>query len=42
MNFDLDPDQRDAAAGARDFYRGSASPSAARAALEGGAVAPGR
>ena len=42
MNFDLGPDQRDAAAGARDFYRGSASPSAARAALEGGAVAPGR
>ena len=42
MNFDLGPDQRDAAAGARDFYRGSASPAAARAALEGGAVAPGR
>jgi alkylation response protein AidB-like acyl-CoA dehydrogenase len=42
VNFDLGPDQRDAAAGARDFYRGSASPSAARAALEGGAVAPGR
>ena len=42
MNFDLGPDQRDAAAGARAFYRGSASPSAARAALEGGAVAPGR
>ena len=42
MNFDLGPDQRDAAAGARDFYRGSTSPAAARAALEGGAVAPGR
>ncbi|MGR6967839.1 acyl-CoA dehydrogenase family protein [Geodermatophilus sp. URMC 61] len=42
MNFDLGPDQRDAAAGARDFYRGSASPAAARDALEGGAVAPGR
>ena len=42
MNFDLGPDQRDAAAGARDFYRGTASPAAARAALEGGAVAPGR
>ena len=42
MNFDLGPDQRDAAAAARDFYRGSASPAAARAALEGGAVAPGR
>jgi alkylation response protein AidB-like acyl-CoA dehydrogenase len=42
VNFDLGPDQRDAAAGARDFYRGSASPAAARDALEGGAVAPGR
>ncbi len=42
MNFDLGPDQRDAAAGARDFYRGSASPAAARAALEGSAIAPGR
>jgi alkylation response protein AidB-like acyl-CoA dehydrogenase len=42
VNFDLGPDQRDAAAAARDFYRGSASPAAARAALEGGAVAPGR
>jgi alkylation response protein AidB-like acyl-CoA dehydrogenase len=42
VNFDLGPDQRDAAAGARDFYRGSASPAAARDALGGGAVAPGR
>ncbi|MBB3082878.1 acyl-CoA dehydrogenase family protein [Geodermatophilus sabuli] len=41
MNFDLGPDQRDAAAGARDFFRGSASPAAARAALEGGPVEPG-
>ncbi|SHN87492.1 Acyl-CoA dehydrogenase [Geodermatophilus obscurus] len=41
MNVDLGPDQRDAAAGARDFYRGSAPPAAAREALEGGAVAPG-
>ena len=36
MNFDLDTDQRDAAAGAREFFTGSASPAAARAALEGG------
>ncbi|MGY1636265.1 acyl-CoA dehydrogenase family protein [Geodermatophilus sp. SYSU D00742] len=41
MDFDLGPDQRDAAAGARDFYRGSASPAAARAALEGGPLEPG-
>jgi alkylation response protein AidB-like acyl-CoA dehydrogenase len=41
MNFDLDTDQRDAAAGARQFFTGSASPAAARAALEGGAVEPG-
>ncbi|MGY1710926.1 acyl-CoA dehydrogenase family protein [Geodermatophilus sp. SYSU D00758] len=41
MNFDLGPDQRDAAAGAREFYRAQASAAAARAALEGGAVAPG-
>ena len=41
MNFDLDTDQRDAAAGARSFFTGSASPSAARAALEGGAIEPG-
>jgi alkylation response protein AidB-like acyl-CoA dehydrogenase len=41
MNFDLDVDQRDAAAGARAFFTGSASPAAARAALEGGAVEPG-
>jgi alkylation response protein AidB-like acyl-CoA dehydrogenase len=41
MNFDLDTDQRDAAAGARAFYTGSASPAAARAALEGGALEPG-
>ncbi|RBY94484.1 acyl-CoA dehydrogenase [Blastococcus sp. TBT05-19] len=42
MNFDLDADQRDIAAGARDFFRGSASPAAARAGLEGGALEPGR
>lgn len=42
MNFDLDDDQRDIAAGARDFFRGSASPAAARAALEGGRLEPGR
>ncbi|WP_448642831.1 acyl-CoA dehydrogenase family protein [Geodermatophilus sp. URMC 63] len=43
MNFDLSDDQRDAAAGARAFYTGSVSLSAARAALEGdGAPAPGR
>jgi alkylation response protein AidB-like acyl-CoA dehydrogenase len=42
MNFDLDPDQRDVAAGARDFFRGQASPAAARAALEGGRLEPGR
>jgi alkylation response protein AidB-like acyl-CoA dehydrogenase len=41
MNFDLDTDQRDAAAGARTFFTGSASPAAARAALEGGALEPG-
>ena len=41
MNFDLDTDQRDAAAGARQFFTGSASPAAARAALEGGAIEPG-
>ena len=41
MNFDLDTDQRDAAAGAREFFTGSASPAAARAALEGGALEPG-
>ncbi|MGY1633752.1 acyl-CoA dehydrogenase family protein [Geodermatophilus sp. SYSU D01186] len=41
MNFDLGPDQRDAAAGARDFYRRTASAGAARDALEGGALAPG-
>jgi hypothetical protein len=42
MNFDLDPDQRDVAAGARDFFRAQASPAAARAALEGGRLEPGR
>ncbi|MGY2082834.1 acyl-CoA dehydrogenase family protein [Blastococcus sp. SYSU DS0539] len=42
MNFDLDTDQRDIAAGARDFFRGSASPAAARAGLEGGRLEPGR
>jgi alkylation response protein AidB-like acyl-CoA dehydrogenase len=41
MNFDLGPDQRDAAAGARQFFTGSASPAAARAALEGGVIEPG-
>src|SRR3954462_262127 len=41
MNFDLDTDQRDAAAGARSFFAGSAAPAAARAALEGGAIEPG-
>ncbi|MCF6508243.1 acyl-CoA dehydrogenase [Blastococcus sp. MG754426] len=42
MNFDLDADQRDIADGARDFYRGNASPAAARAGLEGGRLEPGR
>lgn len=42
MNFDLGTDQRDAAAGARQFFTGSTSPAAARAALEGGEIAPGR
>src|SRR3954451_22218854 len=42
MNFDLDPDQRDVAAGARDFFRAQVSPAAARAALEGGRLEPGR
>lgn len=42
MNFELDDDQRAAAAGARDFFAGSASPADARRALEGGAVTPGR
>jgi alkylation response protein AidB-like acyl-CoA dehydrogenase len=42
VNFDLDTDQRDAADGARAFFTGRASASAARDALEGGAVAPGR
>jgi alkylation response protein AidB-like acyl-CoA dehydrogenase len=42
VNFDLDTDQRDAADGARAFYGGRASAGAARQALEGGAVAPGR
>ena len=42
MNFDLDTDQRDAAAGARAFYAGSTAPSAARAALDGGGILPGR
>jgi alkylation response protein AidB-like acyl-CoA dehydrogenase len=42
VNFDLDQDQRDAAAGARAFFTGRASAGAAREALEGGAVAPGR
>ena len=42
MNFDLDTDQRDAAAGAREFFTGQASAAAARDALEGGALRPGR
>ena len=43
MNFDLDTDQRDAAAAARAFFSGEASPGAARQALEGTApVRPGR
>ena len=42
MNFDLGPDQRDAAAGARQFFAGRTSPAAARAALEGDRVEPGR
>jgi alkylation response protein AidB-like acyl-CoA dehydrogenase len=43
VNFDLDTDQRDAAATAREFYSEQASPAAARAALEGrGPVLPGR
>ncbi|MGY1618905.1 acyl-CoA dehydrogenase family protein [Geodermatophilus sp. SYSU D00691] len=41
MNFDLDTDQRDAAAAAREFFTEQASPGAARDALEGGAVRPG-
>ena len=42
MNFDLGPDQRHAAAGAREFFAGRCSPGAARAALEGARVEPGR
>jgi alkylation response protein AidB-like acyl-CoA dehydrogenase len=42
VNFDLGPDQRDAAAGAREFFSGRTSPGAARAALEGARVEPGR
>jgi len=42
VNFDLDQDQRDAADGARSFFTGRASAAAAREALEGGAIAPGR
>jgi alkylation response protein AidB-like acyl-CoA dehydrogenase len=42
VNFELDDDQRAAAAGARDFFTGSASAADARGALEGGPVAPGR
>ena len=42
MNFDLDQDQLDAAAGARRFFTDQASPAAARAALEDGPVQPGR
>jgi len=43
VNFDLDTDQRDAAAAAREFFGEQASPSAAREALEGGGpLRPGR
>ena len=44
MYFDLDDDQRDLAAAARDFLSGSASPAAARAVLDDPdtAVMPGR
>ncbi|MFC7530827.1 acyl-CoA dehydrogenase family protein [Actinoplanes sp. GCM10030250] len=43
MNFDLDQEHLDLAAAAREFLSASASPAAARAALEGGAAArPGR
>jgi alkylation response protein AidB-like acyl-CoA dehydrogenase len=42
VNFELDDDQRAAAAGARDFFTGSTSAAGARRALEGGDVAPGR
>ncbi|MBW6434982.1 acyl-CoA/acyl-ACP dehydrogenase [Actinoplanes hulinensis] len=43
MNFDLDQEHLDLADGARDFLSGSASPAAARAALdEGAGVRPGR
>ncbi|WP_448625080.1 acyl-CoA dehydrogenase family protein [Geodermatophilus sp. URMC 64] len=43
MNFDLDQDQRDAAAAAREFFGEQASAGAARQALEGaGPVRPGR
>lgn len=42
MNFDLDTDQLDAAAGAKQFFSGQAGPAQARAALEEGPLAPGR
>ncbi|TIC86798.1 acyl-CoA dehydrogenase [Nocardioides sp. GY 10113] len=44
MYFDLSDEQRDLAAAARDFLTGSASPAAARAALDepGAAIPPGR
>jgi alkylation response protein AidB-like acyl-CoA dehydrogenase len=42
MNFDLDLDQRDVTAAAREFFTGRASPAAARGALEGGRPEPGR
>jgi alkylation response protein AidB-like acyl-CoA dehydrogenase len=41
VNFDLDQDQLDAAAGAERFFTGQAGPAPARAALEGGPLAPG-
>jgi alkylation response protein AidB-like acyl-CoA dehydrogenase len=42
VNFELDDDQRAAAAGARAFFTGSASAADARRALDGAPVAPGR
>ena len=43
MNFDLDDEQRDLAAAARDFLSGAASPADSRAALDDGApLRPGR
>ncbi len=42
MNFDLDDEQRDFAAGAKEFFAGAAGPASVRAMLDTGApVAPG-